>query len=300
MSRFSVLGVIRPNFLLLTPACISLGVVASQFSGQVVDWPVLVVVLLGALQAHVSVNALNEYGDYHSGLDLQTRRTPFSGGSGTLPQHPQLASTALLIGLVALLGAAICGLYLVWRSGWGLMPLGLVGLAIIVLYTGPINRNRYLVLITPGLCFGPLMVLGTEYALTSQFTLVGLTASMVPFFLVNNLLFLNQIPDIEPDREVGRDNFVMALPSGQNAWIYAGFALAAYLSILLPAVLGLYPPSALLGLLTLWLAYRVFCGTRRFSGKVEELLPSLGLNVVVALVTPVLLAVGLGLDVLAG
>ncbi len=51
------------------------------------DAPALV--LLGALAAHGAVNALNEYADYRSGLDLRTARTPFSGGSGTLVDHPQ-------------------------------------------------------------------------------------------------------------------------------------------------------------------------------------------------------------------
>jgi len=41
--------------------------------------------LLGAFLAHVSVNTLNEYYDFKSGLDLETIRTPFSGGSGALP-----------------------------------------------------------------------------------------------------------------------------------------------------------------------------------------------------------------------
>lgn len=300
MPQLSVVGVIRPNFLVLTPACISLGLASALYSGEPVQWPLLAVILLAALLAHVSVNALNEYGDFRSGLDLHTRRTPFSGGSGTLPQHPQLAPQALGIALLALAGLLACGLFLVWRAGWGLVPLGLAGLAVILLYTGPINRNRYLVLIAPGLGFGPLMVLGTEYALTSQFSMLGLVASLLPFFLVNNLLFLNQYPDIGPDRDAGRDNFVIALEPRSSALIYGGFALAAYLSILLATLAGLYPDFALLGLLTLFPAYRVFIGARRFSGDVEELLPSLGHNVVVTLSTPLLVAVGMGLDILIG
>ncbi len=38
--------------------------------------------LLGAFLAHISVNTLNEYFDFKSGLDLETIKTPFSGGSG--------------------------------------------------------------------------------------------------------------------------------------------------------------------------------------------------------------------------
>ena len=47
----------------------------------------LILALAGGLLAHISVNALNEYLDFTSGLDLTTLRTPFSGGSGTLPAN---------------------------------------------------------------------------------------------------------------------------------------------------------------------------------------------------------------------
>ena len=39
-----------------------------------------VLAFIGLLLAHISVNTLNDYFDYRSGIDLETRRTPFSGG----------------------------------------------------------------------------------------------------------------------------------------------------------------------------------------------------------------------------
>ena len=39
-------------------------------------------VFLGLLLTHISVNVLNDYFDYRSGMDLATKRIPFSGGSG--------------------------------------------------------------------------------------------------------------------------------------------------------------------------------------------------------------------------
>ena len=52
--------------------------------------------------AHTSVNALNEYQDFKSGLDLITVKTPFSGGTKSLPENPQKAHLALITGLVSL------------------------------------------------------------------------------------------------------------------------------------------------------------------------------------------------------
>jgi len=85
------LGVARGRFLLLTLSCVALGVALAVRGGaEAISYSDALLVMLGALAAHVAVNALNEWGDYRSGLDLQTRRTAFSGGSGTLVTHPHL------------------------------------------------------------------------------------------------------------------------------------------------------------------------------------------------------------------
>ena len=86
----SLLGPLRVPFLILTPACVAVGVgTAYRETGQT-NWKYILLVLLGALSAHICVNVFNEYFDFKSGLDSKTERTPFSGGSGTLPSHPEM------------------------------------------------------------------------------------------------------------------------------------------------------------------------------------------------------------------
>ena len=80
----------RVPFLALTFVCVFLGastVVANQAN---VNLTLLILALFGALLAHISVNTLNEYFDFKSGLDLETIKTQFSGGSGALPQNPDM------------------------------------------------------------------------------------------------------------------------------------------------------------------------------------------------------------------
>ncbi len=108
---------IRGPFLVLTPVCVFLGVstvVANQIS---VDFQLLFLILLGAVLAHVSVNTLNEYFDFKSGLDLTTTKTRFSGGSGALPENPDMANAVLTIGLVSLLATSLIGFFLPGKSG---------------------------------------------------------------------------------------------------------------------------------------------------------------------------------------
>ena len=78
----TILGPMRLPFLILTPACVFLGVATAYRTNGSVDLFNVLLALLGALAAHISVNSFNEYSDFKSGLDEKTSRTPFSGGSG--------------------------------------------------------------------------------------------------------------------------------------------------------------------------------------------------------------------------
>jgi 1,4-dihydroxy-2-naphthoate octaprenyltransferase len=111
----ALLGPMRLPFLVLAPACVLLGVGTAVRTRGAIDWFNALVVLVGAVAAHVSVNALNEYHDFRSGLDSKTQPTPFSGGSGTLPAQPEMARPALITGLVSLAVTALIGLYFLYR-----------------------------------------------------------------------------------------------------------------------------------------------------------------------------------------
>ncbi|MGD9094279.1 MAG: prenyltransferase, partial [Chromatiales bacterium] len=86
----------RVPFLLLTLVLVLLGVACASTVTQEMEWEKLAIILLTAVSAHVSVNALNEYFDFRIGLDAVTDKTPFSGGSGALPNNPQQARSVLL------------------------------------------------------------------------------------------------------------------------------------------------------------------------------------------------------------
>lgn len=264
-------------------------------TGGVLSWPDALLAVFGALAAHVSVNALNEYVDFRSGLDALTQRTPFSGGSGVLPARPELARVALWMGGVTLVLAMATGLYFLWRQPAALpalMPVGLVGVLLVVAYTPWVTRHPWLCLMAPGLGFGPLMMLGTSAVLLGHWGLPVAVMSLLPFGLVNNLLLLNQFPDVDADRRVGRLTLPMLLGQAR-CWpvLLAQFGLAY--GALSMAVWWLnLPRAALLGLLTLPMALHVVRGARRHAEDTAALLPFMGMNVVVNLLTPVLVAAG--------
>ena len=252
-----------------------------------------ILALVGAVAAHVSVNAFNEYYDFKSGLDAKTTPTPFSGGSGTLPANPGAARTALITAWVSMLIVVVIGIYFIVVWGWALLPLGLLGVIIVYLYTNWITRSPFICLLAPGLGFGTLMVMGTYFVVTGSYSWTAFAASLVPFFLVSDLLLLNQFPDVEADQSVGRRHYPITLGRAKSARIYVAFLGLTYFSVIAGVALGWLPLPALLALLTLVLAVPIAKTVLQNSDDIEALLPAMGKNVLINILTPLLLAIGL-------
>jgi 1,4-dihydroxy-2-naphthoate octaprenyltransferase len=116
---------------------------------------------------------------------------------------------------------------------------------------------------------------------------------MIPFFLVSNLLLLNQFPDVEADRDVGRKHLPIVIGRRTSSLVYVGFLLMAYLSLILGVYNQYLPKASLIGLATAILAVPVSIGSYRYAENVTKLIPSMGINVAINILTPVLVSIGL-------
>jgi 1,4-dihydroxy-2-naphthoate octaprenyltransferase len=224
---------------------------------------------------------------------MRTSRTPFSGGSGTLPARPDLARGVLATAIVCAGATALVGVYFLIVRGPLLLPVGLLGLLVVLAYTSWFTRSPVLCLVVPGLGFGTFMVMGTHFVLTGEYSWTAFVASCVPFFLVSNLLLLNQFPDVEADRSVGRRHLPIVVGRRASSLVYGAFLLLAYLTIVIGVQLGYLPVPCLIALLTLALAVPTALGVYRHAEDPEERLPLMGRNVVITIVTPLLVSVGL-------
>ena len=291
------IGSVRPQFLLLNISCVAAGASAAFWRKGSIIWTDAALVLLGAVCAHASVNLLNDYSDFRSGIDAMTIRTPFNGGSGTLQRHPELFGYMLKMGLFTAAVTAAIGVYFIRSQGWTIAPLGILGLLLVLFYTPWLTRTQSLCLVAPGLGFGTCMVMGTDLVLGGGYSAAGFAASMVPFFLVSNLLLLNQFPDLEPDRIGRRRHLIIGHGIRAGAVIYALFSAGAYLSIIIAVAAEVLPPLCLLALLTIPLAVRATMVAFRDGTNLPKLAPAMGINVIVNLLTPVLLAAGMFLSI---
>jgi len=291
-----ILGPMRLPFLMLTPACVILGLSTAVWTTgkqDTINYVSFLLAMTGAFAAHISVNAFNEYFDFKSGLDLKTVRTPFSGGSGAIPERPEFLLHALITAVATFVLTAAIGVYFLITIGPGLLPLGLLGLIIIIIYTPWLTRSGILCLFAPGTGFGILMVMGTDFVLTGGYSMTAFFASLTPFFLVSNLLLLNQFPDVEADNSIGRSHFPGVAGRRKSSFIYTAFVLMTYLSIIFGVELNYLPELCLIGLVTFIPAMFVCSGAYRHADDIQKLVPFMGINVIITVATPLLVAMGL-------
>lgn len=289
----TLLKTTRPAFLLLTLVLIALAAALAVYHGQSITPHLVGMVLLGALCAHAGVNVLNEVHDAASGLDELTTRTPFSGGSGALQAHPEARRSAATFGWLLIAVVVLLGCYFVSLRGWELLPLGLVGLVLVIAYTPLITRLPWLCLIAPGLGFGPIMLGGAYWVFTGTLTFSVFVVSLVPFLLVNNLLLLNQLPDVEADRQVQRNNVITAYGFRTANRIYRGFLVSAFLGLGALIAIEQLPPLVWISFATLPAAIWLYRGVLRTNTPLKLPPSLLAVNVILTLSIPALMAIAL-------
>lgn len=292
----TIVNTCRPAFIILTPVCVFLGVSFSFAVKPQISWLNVFLIMTGSIFAHIAVNTLNEYYDFKSGLDLITIKTPFSGGSGALPENPGALRSVLITGIASTVITILIGIYLLTEIGLQLLPIGVIGILLIVTYTQWINRYPILCLISPGLGFGVLMINGTYFILVGSFSSLPWYIPLVPFFLVNNLLLLNQYPDIKADQSIGRNTFPIAFGIKASNTVYFVFSMMAYSLIVFGVINQDIPLLSLVATLPVFLSLFAFTGALKHMSNIHKTPKYQRANVLAALLTPGLL----GLAILNG
>jgi 1,4-dihydroxy-2-naphthoate octaprenyltransferase len=292
MSLSAYAGVARAPFLLLPVTLVVAGTGAAAHVG-LADLTRAGLALLGLVGVHIAVNALNEASDYRTGIDLKTQRTPFSGGSGTLPAGLLSYRKAVATGLVGGVVGIVVGIYFLTVVGMRLLPILAVGGLAVFGYTAVLARG-YVGELFAGLGLGALPVVGTTLVQTGSYESVAIAASIPAFFMTFNLLLLNEFPDEAADREGGRRNLLVLMGRRNAARLYALFGAFVPLSLIVGVLLSYLPPLALVACLpSLLLAKPVSWARTQPEEPVP--IPALGANVIWNLSTNTLLGIMLAL-----
>ena len=281
----------RPHFLLLSVVLSCVGTSMAWYEGHF-ELFFSILAFVGLLLIHTSCNVLNDYFDYMSGIDKETLRTPFSGGSGFLAAEALTPRLVYILGIACFVIASGIGLFFLKVRGWALLPLLIVGGASAYFYSTHIARWM-LGEFFAGLNLGVLAVLGAYFVQSGYYSWEAFVGSLPSGILTYNLLLINEFPDVGPDRKGGRKNIVIVLGKRRAGLLYLITSGLVYLCIILGVSFQFMPLGTLLGLLTIPIALKAVRGaSSKYNASDGDFLPIMGLNVTVVLVTQALIALG--------
>ncbi len=213
----------------------------------------LTLTTFGILFFHLFSNLYNDYFDVTHGTDEANTEYFNAGMDSTILQGAQLSggSRAVELGLISLKGtkslanimfilglATAAGiLYMSFlntgstNNAYYCAIIALIGVFVGYFYTAkPIRlSSRYgLGELSIFLSFGPLLTLGTGFAIANETIQLysnefyNLLILGIPIgFLTTNILFINQYPDYASDKKVGKNHLVVLLGKKASRWIYA-------------------------------------------------------------------------------
>ncbi|NYT12771.1 MAG: prenyltransferase [Methanomassiliicoccales archaeon] len=287
---------IRAPFLLLPIILSSVGGLLAFYDGSFNSlYFGLFTVILVAL--HITVNTLNEYYDHKTGIDFNTRRTIFNGGSGILQKGLLTPNQVFRVALICFLASALLSSYLVYNVGAILLLIVVPGMMFSLFYTQLFAR-KMLGEISAGLGLGFLPILGSYMVNTSTISLNCIVLAVAGGILTFNLLLLNEFPDLDADKNGGRKNLVISLGVRKAAKLYTVLTFSVYAILVLFVALGTIPPLCLLGLLTLPFAYKAVNISFIDPTKGEKFVVGQKANVQVVLLTQVLLSMGIAVSLI--
>jgi 1,4-dihydroxy-2-naphthoate octaprenyltransferase len=259
----AAMSVTRAPFLTATLAPVALGAAWSWARGLARPFPLAIFVAAATAAAllQVAANMLNDYFDWQSGADKNNSEffAPFSGGSRSIELGLLSARGVLISGLSALGIASIIGIVLAIVRGWGLVAFGAVGAFAAWAYTAPPLRlvaRRGLGELVVGVCFGPMLVAGTVFALTGVVDIAAFATGIPLGLLTLAILWINEIPDAPSDLAAGKTNLVVVLGPKRAAVGYVVLISTALVCVGLLAALRVTPVWTLIALLACPLAIK--------------------------------------------
>ncbi len=218
--------------------------------------------VLGVLFLHLGGNTINDYFDWDESDRINRFPTPFSGGSRSRIEHMLTRRAFLYMSVIFFLLAAATGLLLIFVGRPHVLLIGTIGGLCGILYsTKPFSlQSRGLGELIIFLAFGPLITLGMGYInfgiFKPEYFLVGIPNGLV----VANILWINEFPDYEADRNAGKRNLVVRLGTAASRYGYIALDMLLYISVIVLILLKIYPTWSFLLFLSLPLALKT---TRR-------------------------------------
>lgn len=283
----------RPQFFTAIILPVGLGAAVAWHDHMVFLSAYFLPSLFAAIFYHAGINVLNDYFDYLNGTDNlnQTGLTPFTGGSRMIQNKVMTPQETYWLGIALLMMGSVIGLYLVYERGMFLVLVGIVGLLSGYYYSAPplflVGKGVGELLV--GINFGLLSVVGSYYVQAQDISPVAVCASLPLSFLIAAILYINEFPDYDADRAVGKNQMVVRLGKKNARWGFAFLIVGAYVSIALGVILNLLPGITLFAIIPAALGIKAVKGLFKNYDKFQELVPCIKATIAAHLTTGIVL-----------
>jgi 1,4-dihydroxy-2-naphthoate octaprenyltransferase len=240
--------ILRPFAYTASVIPVLAGSALAALDGQFAMLPFLAA-LAGAVLLHSGTNIVNEIYDVRQGIDtIVSPRASHAIVKGRMSERAAFT----VAGLAFVLAVAV-GLSLVALRGPAIVALGLAGLVGGWGYTAPPLQLKYRALGVPlvFLLMGPLMVVGSYFAVSGAWSAIALILSVPVGLLVAAILHGNEWRDISEDTRAGIVTLSSRIGRDWAHYGYVGLVLGAYMTLGLSVAFGLLPPPTLLAILSL-------------------------------------------------
>ena len=240
--------ILRPFAYTASVIPVAAGAALAFVDGQFHGAPFLAA-LIGAVLLHSGTNIINEIYDVRQGIDtIVSPRASHAIVKGRISER-----AAFGVATVAFALAVAVGIYLIWLRGPAILALGLVGLVGGWGYTAPPLQYKYRALGVPlvFVLMGPLMVVGSYFAVTGSWSLSAGILSVPVGLLVAAILHGNEWRDISEDTRAGIVTLSSRIGKEWAHYGYVALVLGAYMTLGLSVAAGWLPPATLLAILSL-------------------------------------------------
>ena len=257
----------RPKFFPASVLPVIAGSAWGAYAGTSFSWYVFALALLATVCVHAASNVLNDVGDDRIGTDgrNEQRIYPYTGGSRFIQTGILSQRSMARLGITLILIASIIGILLLFERGPMVIAFGIAGILLAVLYSlGPAKLASIgLGEATITIAFGVLPVTGAAWLQGASID-ASLILFSIPIGLwVENILLINEVPDMEADGASGKRTFPVRFGLTATANLYlAANVVAAAIVVLLTATGKLPLLTPLVPVVLLVLAFKASRGIR--------------------------------------
>mgnify|MGYP000933586243 CR=1 FL=1 len=294
--RFTIwLRAVRIPFLSAAAMPVLIGTAVAWYEKGFFDPSVFFLTFLGAVLLQAGTNLFNEYFDYISGNDQinQFRHLPFNGGTGVIIEGKLSTAQVYSGAMICYAIGTIIGIYLAITRGPFVFILGLFGLFSGYFYVGEPLKLAYRGIgeVVVGCNFGFFIVMGSYYVQVGTVSFLSVLVALPITLLITAVLYINQFPDYEADRLVGKANLVVRLGRERAVKGYYFLMILSYSVLFISVALGLMPHGVLLSIVSLPLVIKA-CGTlKRYYKQPIDLVPANSATLQIHLIVGLILSI---------